>query len=101
MPLTDTHVLAITRGPFRNLLEVLSLSPDYIGGALVFLGLFVIFNELVRSALMAEFTRSVFTHLAINVMTLLPAVLIALVLLFAAYRHPGRAWINLVFALLL
>ena len=48
------------------------------------------------------FTRSVLAHVARCLLTFaIQAIVLAAVLVWADYRHPGRSWINLGYALLL
>ncbi len=84
-----------------NLLDLVTLAPDHLIASLAFLGAVMAANDTLRTSLMIEFTRSAFVHVIINVMTLLPAGLLAVVLLVAAYRFPQRGWVNLAFAVLL
>jgi hypothetical protein len=91
----------ITMGPFKNLLDLLSLAPDKLVASLILLSFLFILNDLVRTALMCEYTRSVLNHVIINALTLLPAAVLGLVLLYAGYRYPERIWLNFAIALAL
>jgi hypothetical protein len=87
--------------PFYNLLDLMSLGPERLGASLFVLASLLMVNDLVRTALMAEHTRSVLNHVIVSALTQLPAAILGLVLLYAGYRHPERAWINLGLAALL
>jgi hypothetical protein len=91
----------MTLVPFKNLLDLMSLGPERWVASLTLLAAFVVLNDLLRTALMLEFTRSWVVHLIINTLTLLPSFVLGLVLLYAGYRHPERAWLNLAWAALL
>jgi len=101
MELIERFLRDMTVEPFRNLLELLSLAPNHLWASLAFLGALTLVNDLIRTALMVEYTRSVINHIIVDALTLLPGVLLGLVLLYAGYRHPERAWINLGLALVL
>ncbi len=101
MELISRLLEGTTVGPFRNLLELMSLNPDSLGAALVLLAATMILNDLVRTALMTEHTRSVAVHVIVNVLTLLPAFVLGAALIYAGYRFPHRAWVNLGLAALL
>ncbi|MCI0724061.1 MAG: hypothetical protein L0338_34640 [Acidobacteria bacterium] len=101
MELIGRFLEGVTAGPFRNLLELMSLNPDSLGAALVLLAAIMILNDLVRTAFMTEYTRSVLVHVIVNVLTLLPAFALGAVLIYAGYRFPDRAWVNLGLAALL
>jgi hypothetical protein len=91
-----------TWGPFRALLDLLSLPPDRIKEWLSLLIAFMIVCELTRLALATVFTRSVLAHVTRCLLTFaVQAVVLAGVLVWADYRHPERAWINLGYALFL
>lgn len=85
---------------FRNLFELASLPPGRLLPAILLISGIVLLNDLVRTALMIEFTRSALAHVVVNVMTLLPAVLVAAILFYSAWQYPQRAWGNLWFACL-
>lgn len=96
MEIIERFISGITVEPFRNILELLSLPPGRLfWPALILLAGIMIINDLIRTALMTERTRSVLVHVVINVLTLLPAVILGFVLLYAGYRYPDRAWLNL------
>lgn len=88
----------ITAGPFRWVAECLSLAPATLVHALVMLGALFLLNDLVRTTLMPAGPTSRRAHLAVCVLTLFPAFVLAGVLLWAGYRHPERAWINMLLA---
>jgi len=85
----------------HNLLDLFTLAPDHLVPSLIFLGALMAANDLVRTALMVEMTRSPLVHALLNVLTLLPSFVLALVLVVAAWLHPAQRWINLLWALLL
>src|SRR5687768_11580662 len=78
--------------------DILALGPDTMIAGCALLVFVFLLNDLVRTWLMTEATRSVVAHLAVCVLTLAPAFVLAGVLLWAASRHPDRAWINLALA---
>jgi hypothetical protein len=85
-----------TWGPFRDFLELMSLPPERIKEWLSFLIAFMILCELTRLALATVFTRSVLAHVIRCLLTFaVQAVVLAAILVWADYRHPGRGWINL------
>jgi hypothetical protein len=90
-----------TIGPFQNLLDLMSLAPERLLTSLILLSALFILNDLVRTALMTLYTRSVLNHVIINVLTLLPAAFLGLIVLYADYRYPERVWINFGIALAL
>jgi len=91
-----------TWGPFKDLADLMSLPPERIGEWLMFLSAFMILCELTRLALATVFTRSVLAHAMRCLLTFaIQAIVLAAVLVWADYRHPGRGWINLGYALLL
>lgn len=95
MGIIANFLSGMTAEPFRNLLELVSLSPQHLVAALVLLGFVIMLNDLVRTALMTDYTRSVLVHVIVNALTLLPGAILGVVLLYAGHRHPERAWINL------
>lgn len=101
MEIIQRFLEGMTRGPFKNLLELLGLAPERLIAALVFLGALMVLNDLLRTSLMVEMTRSVVNHMIIDVLTLWPGFLLGFVLLLAGARHPERAWINLGLAFVL
>ena len=92
---------ALSTERFEPMLELLALSPDHLIASMVVLSGLMFVNDLVRSTLMVTFTRSVVNHVAVVVLTLLPAMLLGAVLLLAGYRHPERALLNFGLALVL
>lgn len=91
-----------TWGPFKDLLVLLSLPRERIRESLTLLCAFIILCELTRLALATAFTRSVLAHVTRCLLTFaVQSVLLAAVLVWAAYRYPARSWINLGYALLL
>jgi hypothetical protein len=85
----------------HNLIQLLTLSPEHLVGSLILLGALCAANDLIKTALMIEFTRSPLIHVLLNILTLFPAGLLGLVLLASAYLYRGRGWVNLGYALLL
>jgi hypothetical protein len=83
------------------LVALLSLAPGAMPHAVVLLSFLFLCAYLLRTACMTEGTRSPAVHMLVCVLTLLPAVLLAGVLLFAAIRFPERVWLNLGVAALL
>jgi hypothetical protein len=91
-----------TWGPFKDLVELMSLPPERIGEWLMLLSAFMILCELTRLTLATVFTRSVLAHAIRSLLTFaIQAIVLAAILVWAAHRHPGRGWINLGYALLL
>jgi hypothetical protein len=102
MDLITSFIKNGTWGPFRDLLELLSLPPGRTGEWLMFLLAFMILCELTRLTLATVFTRSVLAHVIRCLLTFpLQAIVLAAVLVWADHHHPGRGWINLGYALLL
>ena len=88
--------------PFKDLIQLMSLPPERTREWLMFLSAFMILCELTRLALATVFTRSVLAHVLRCMLAFaIQAVVLAGVLVWADYRHPDRAWINLGYALLL
>lgn len=91
-----------TWGPFKDFVELMSLPPERIREWLMFLTAFMILCELTRLTLATVFTRSVLAHVTRCLLTFpVQAIVLAGILVWANYRHPGRGWINLGYALLL
>jgi len=88
-------------GYVHNLVDLFTLAPDHLLMSLAFLAAIMAGNDLVRTALMVELTRNPLVHMVLNVLTLLPAFLIAAILFASAWLHPTQRWINLLYALLL
>ena len=90
-----------TWGPFKDLVELMSLPPERTKEWFLFLSAFMVMCELTRLALSTTFTRSVLAHVLRCLLAFaVQALVLAAVLVWAAYRHPERAWINLGYALL-
>ena len=85
----------------RNLIDLMTLAPERLIPSLILLSSLVILNELVRTAFMVEYTRSVVVHVIISILTLLPAFMLGFILLYDGYRYPERAWLNLGIAIAL
>lgn len=79
----------------RSLGDVLALGPDTALAGCVLLAFSFLLNDLVRTWLMTERTRSVLVHVIVCALTLAPAVVLAAVLVWAGSRHPDRAFLNL------
>lgn len=75
--------------------DVLALGPDTVVAGCTLLAFSFLLNDLVRTWLMTERTRSVLTHVIVCALTLAPAVILAAVLVWAASQHPDRALLNL------
>lgn len=88
-------IAGVSIEPVNNLLVLISLPEGMLTPSIIFIISFIILNDLIRTAIMVEYTRSVIVHIIINVLTLLPAVVIGAVLIYAGYKHPDRAWFNL------
>jgi len=90
----------VSSEPFRKIWELLALPPDRLLPALSLLGAFIVSCELTRIAIGTELTRSVVAHVLVCLLTFaLQAIVLAVVLVHAAHRYPGRGFINLGFAL--
>lgn len=85
----------------KNLLDLATFSPEMLIPSLISLSALLILNDLIRTSLMVEYTRSVLVHVIINIMTLLPAFALGAILLYDGYRYPERAWLNLALAIAL
>ncbi len=83
----------------RNILYLLTMAPERLIPSLILLSAIMILNDLIRTALMLEYTRSVIIHVIINILTLLPAFFLGFILLYNGYRYPERAWLNLALAI--
>ena len=80
-----------TWGPFKDLLELMSLPPERTREWLMFLSAFMILCELTRLTLATVFTRSVVAHVIRCLLTFaIQAIVLAAVLVWADHRHPGR-----------
>jgi hypothetical protein len=83
---------------WRHWLDLLSLAPAALAHAVVLFSFFFACTYLLRTALMSEGTRSPLVHMLVCLFTLLPALLMAAMLVLAAFRFPERVWINLAIA---
>jgi hypothetical protein len=102
MEIITSFIDNATWGPFKDLIELMSLPPERIREWLVFLSAFLILCELTRLTLATVFTRSVLAHVTRCSLTFaVQAIVLAAVLVWADHHHPGRGWINLGYALLL
>jgi hypothetical protein len=81
--------------PDGGLLALLALSPSHWLHGTVLLAFAAALVGLVRHALMLEAVLARAAHQAIVALAVLPGVAIGAVLVFAAVRHPERAWPNL------
>jgi hypothetical protein len=88
----------ITDGPFRKLLDVLALPAESLLPAVVMLSSMAVVSYLLRTAIMMQAPHSRVAHMVACTLTLLPAIILAAVLVWAASQHPGRAWTNLLVA---
>jgi len=101
MDIITTFIHNATWGPFKDLIQLLSLPPERRTEWLMLLSAILILCEFTRLALGTVFTRSVLAHVTRCLLTFaIQAVVLAAVLVWADYRHPDRAWINLGYALL-
>ena len=82
----------------RTLGDVLELGPQNVLPAVALLAFMFLLNDLIRTWWMTQATRSVVAHVAICLLTLAPAVTLAVVLWWAGWHHPHRVWHNLVIA---
>jgi hypothetical protein len=90
-----------TWGPFKDLIQLMSLPPDRAREWLLFLSAFMILCELMRVTLATVFTRSVLAHVIRCLLTFaIQAIVLPAVLVWADHRYPGRGWTNLGYALL-
>jgi len=102
MDIITSFIHNATWGSFKDLIELMSLPAERTREWLMFLGAFMILCELTRLALATVFTQSVLVHVIRCLLTFaIQAIVLAAVLVWADYRHPGRGWINLGYALLL
>ncbi len=102
MEIISSFISNGTWGPFKHLVELMSLPPGRTGEWLMFLSAFMILCELTRLSLGTVFTRSVLAHVIRCLLTFaLQAIVLAVVLVWADHCHPDRGWINLGYALLL
>jgi hypothetical protein len=85
----------LSRGALGNLLDLLTFSPERLWYSMALLAWIILWNDLVRTALMTQYTRSRINHAIIDVLTLWPGFMLGFLLLAAGYRHPQRVWINL------
>ena len=90
-----SFVEGYTAGPFHRLDLIFALDPRWLVHIYVLFAALFLVNDLLRTALMSELVRSVWTHLIVLVLTLFPGALLGIVLLWAGHRHPDRVWINL------
>jgi hypothetical protein len=81
--------------PGALFLEVMKLGPAYCWHAVALLSFFCASCYLLRTALMVELPFAGWVHAWICTLTLLPAIVLAVVLVWAAYCYPDRAWRNL------
>ncbi|MEK6814239.1 MAG: hypothetical protein AABY65_05865 [Nitrospirota bacterium] len=86
--------------PFERIGSVLALGEGDLLAAMGVLTVLFFGIEFAKAYLMIERGESVRVHVVVNVMTILPALILVLVLIHAGARHPDRAWINLIFAIL-
>jgi len=101
MNIITSFIHNATWGPFKDLIQLMSLPPERTREWLMFLSAFMILCELTRLTLATVFTRSVLAHAIRCLLTFaIQAIVLAAVLVWADYRYPGRGWINLGYALL-
>jgi hypothetical protein len=98
----QSFLSGVTRGPFVELADLLSLPPDRLRQSMALLGAFMVACELVRVALGNTLVHSRLAHVVRCMLTFaVQATVLAGVLVYSAIRHPERAWTNLLVALLL
>jgi hypothetical protein len=95
MPILESFIAGFNVGPFYLLAQLLSLGPDMLAEAIILLAALFLLNDLLRTALLPEATRSVLCHLLCCILTLLPGIVLGGVLLWAGHEHPERVWINM------
>ena len=89
-----------TWGPFKDLVQLMTLPPNRFWEWLPLLSAFMILCELTRLSLGTVFTRSALAHVVRCLLTFaIQAIVLAGVLLWADYKIPGRGWVNLAYAL--
>jgi hypothetical protein len=86
---------------WTNFIELLSLAPGAWAHSLAIFSFLFFCACLLRSAAMCEGTRWPLVHMLVCALTLLPAIVLAGMLLLGAIRYPERAWLNLGIAALL
>ena len=86
---------------WTNVIDLLSLAPHVLGHSVLLFSFLFMSAYLLRTAAMSEGTRAPLVHMLVCTLTLLPAVLLAVMLALGALRFPERAWINLGIAALL
>ncbi len=84
----------------KCLLKILALGPGEVYLAFGILTVLFFANEFLKTYLVVEHTRCTIAHIVINMLTILPAVILVCLLLFAGYMHPERVCTNFSFALL-
>jgi hypothetical protein len=94
MGFIERFLSGLSLGPIQKLLDLMSLAPELLWASLLLLAGVILLNDLLRTALMTEHTRSAMVHAIVCILTLLPSGILGLVLLYAGYRYPDRAWIN-------
>lgn len=90
----------LTLGPFVHLMEIFTLGA---GNLLIAFGIITVLffiNELLKAYLMIEHTHCIITHVGINIMTILPAIILMAILIYAGFKHPERTGINFTFVVL-
>jgi hypothetical protein len=96
----NAELVTVAKDPFGLFLEVMQLGPENWPHAVALLGFFAMCCYLLRTALMIELVQATWVHVAVCVLTLLPGIVMAIVLGWAAYWYPERAWFNLLCAVL-
>ncbi len=81
--------------PDGHVLDLVALAPWCWQEGAVLLGFLAATCALLRSALLLEAVLSRVAHAVVCALTLLPAVVLTGVLVFAASQHPARGWLNL------
>jgi len=88
----------IATDPFVIFFEVMKLGPQHVWHAVALLSFFAAGSYLLRTALMTELPQAAWVHMMVCTLTVLPAIVLAAVLVWAAWWHPERAWVNLGYA---
>jgi hypothetical protein len=80
---------------WNHVIDLLSFAPGMAMHAFVLFSFLFLSAYLLRTACMTESTQSAPMHMLVCALTLLPAILMAGMLVLGAIRFPERVWINL------
>lgn len=83
----------------ENILNIFSLGPGTLFHFFIVITILFFINDILRTYWFMEHTKSVAVHVAVVVMTLVPAILMIAVILYSASKYPDRAWLNLIYVL--